>query len=220
MVSSSVLTSVGNSYAMTVKNVPTVTANSAFAGGASAALPLAGGSDVVSFTIEIVNPCLATTLNTISFTSTDATSPQFRKDVVDGNSATALFTRPTTATEDSVSPVLACGTTSYSIHSSAVGANFSYTAGWAVITGPVAGVYSLTVDTTKDLSLIGTDASATINIYIKATLDDYTAQTIVSYTRIDILISQAVCSCAGLVLDVPASSVALASNVPAAAATI
>jgi len=109
--------------------------------------------------------------------------------VTDGSSATAKFTRPTTATEDSVSPVLACGETSYSIHSDSNGANFAYTAGWAVITGPVAGVYSLTVDTTKDLSLIGTEASKTISVYIKATLDDYIAQSIVSYTQIDILIT-------------------------------
>jgi len=41
-----------------------------------------------------------------------------------------------------------------SIHSSNAGANFSYSAGWAVITGPVAGVYTFTVDTTKDLDLL------------------------------------------------------------------
>jgi len=159
VVSSSTLSSVGNSYAVSVKNIPTVTANSAFPGGSSATLPLPGGSDVVSFTIEIVNPCLLTSLNTITFTDVDATSPYFRKDVVDGNSVTVKFTRPTTATEDSVSPVLACGTTSYSIHSTAIGGAYSYDVKSAVITGPVAGVYSFTVDTSQDLTMIGTDAS-------------------------------------------------------------
>jgi len=75
VVSSSDLASVGNSYAMTVKNIPTVTANSALPGGSSATLALTPGSDVVSFTIEIVNPCINTSLNTITFTEIDASSP-------------------------------------------------------------------------------------------------------------------------------------------------
>jgi len=64
------------------------------------------------------------------------------------------FARPTTTTEDTTSRVKVCGETTMSIHSSNAGANFSYSAGWAVITGPVAGVYTFTVDTTKDLDLL------------------------------------------------------------------
>ena len=72
-----------------------------------------------------------------------------------------------------------CGSTSYTVHSSNTGTNFSYNALWAVITGPSSsGVYTLTIDTTKDLSLIDNEASKTIPVYIKAKLDSYTAYTI------------------------------------------
>ena len=64
--------------------------------------------------------------------------------------------------------------TSYTLHSAADGTNFTYDAAWAVIT--VSGsTYTLTVDTTADLTLIDNEATKTISIYIKATLDDYTS---------------------------------------------
>lgn len=131
-------------------------------------------SDKVEFTITIANPCLTTTVNTLTVSGADSSGP-FSKAVTDGSSASVTFVRPTTTTEDSNGVVSVCGDTSYTIHSDNSGTNFSYAADWAVITGPSSGTYTLTVDTTKDLSLIDNESSKTISIYLKAALDDYTA---------------------------------------------
>ena len=164
------------SYTVSVQNTIVVTANSAFFGGASATFAPADANDKVTLTIAIADPCATTTVNPLVFKNqVPATVTTLA--ITDGASGSVTFSRPTTTTEDTTSRVKVCGETSMSIHSDASGANFSYTAGWAVITGPVAGVYTFTLDTTKDLSLIGNDASVTINVFIKAALDDYTSET-------------------------------------------
>ena len=99
------------------------------------------------------------------------------------------FIRPTTTVEDSTGIASICGDTTYSIHSDNSGTNFAYTSGWAVITGPTSSTFTLTIDTTVDLSLIANEASVTIPVYIKSTLDSYTAYTRESYTLINIVIS-------------------------------
>ena len=76
-----------------------------------------------------------------------------------------------------------------------------------MISGPSSSTYTLTIDTTKDLTLIDNETSKTISVYIKATLDDYTAQNRESYTQIDIVISQTGCNCALLAWDDPSSGV-------------
>ena len=38
---------------------------------------------------------------------------------------------------------------------------------WAALTGPVAGVYTITIDTTQDLNLIANEASVTKTDYVK-----------------------------------------------------
>ena len=85
------------------------------------------------------------------------------------------FVRPTTTSEDSNAITEVCGATSYSLHSDNTGTAFTYDAAWAVITGPSSSTYTLTIDTTADLSLIANEAQVTIPIWIKATLDSYTA---------------------------------------------
>lgn len=81
-----------------------------------------------------------------------------------------------------------CGETTYSLHSDTSGNTYSYNSDWAVISGPVSDTYTLTIDTTKDLSLIDNEASKTISLYIKATLSDYTSYTRESYTQVNIVI--------------------------------
>lgn len=71
-VSATTLSAVGT-YAVTVANTATVTANSKYTGGSSAAF--APGSAKVSFTVTIVNPCVATTVNEIVISTTDSSSP-------------------------------------------------------------------------------------------------------------------------------------------------
>ena len=115
-VGSSLLASVGT-HAITVKNTATVTANSAFTGGSSFAYSIASPNDLVSFTITIVNPCTLTTLNDITFTETTSSSPKPTKQLTDGTADLVKFVRPTTAAEDGVGPVFACGATTYTLHS-------------------------------------------------------------------------------------------------------
>ena len=107
-------------------------------------------------------------MNTLTVTGADSSSP-YSKSVGDGSSTTVTFVRPVTAAETSNGVVSVCGSTSYSVHSSNTGTNFSYNAAWAVITGPSSsGVYTLTIDTTQDLSLIDDEPSKTIPLYRKS----------------------------------------------------
>ena len=64
--------------------------------------------------------------------------------------------------------------TSYTLHSDNSGTSHTYDAAWAAITES-SGTYTLTIDTTADLSLIANESSVTIALWIKATLDDYTS---------------------------------------------
>jgi len=157
------------------------------ASGATSFAP-ADSNDKVEFVITIADPCRTTTVNTITVTGADSSSP-YSKAVTDGSSTSVTFVRPTTTTEDTNGVVQVCGETSYSLHSDNTGTAFTYNSGWAVISGPVSGTFTLTVDTTVDLSLIANEASKTISIYVKATLDDYTSYTRESYTQVDIVIS-------------------------------
>ena len=91
------------------------------------------------------------------------------------------------------------------MHSDNSGSTHSYSAGWAVITGT--NTFTLTIDTTADLTLIDNEASKTIALYIKATLDDYTSYTRESYTLINIVISAAGCDCSALAWDDPSSGI-------------
>ena len=142
--------------------------------GSSSTFTPADASDKVEFTITIANACHTTTVPTLTVSGTDSSAP-YLKGVDDGSTTTVTFVRPTTPVEDDTGIYAICGATSYSIHSANDGTNFSYNSGWAVITGPSSGTYTLTIDTTVDLSLIDNEASKTISVFIKATLDEYTA---------------------------------------------
>lgn len=174
--------------------------------GSSSTFSPADASDKVEFTITIANPCHTVTVPTLTVSGTDSSSP-YLKGVNDGSTTTVTFVDPITQVETDTGISAVCGSTSYSIHSANDGTNFSYNAGWAVITGPVSGTYTLTIDTTADLTLIDNEAQKTISVYIKATLDDYTAQTRESYTQVDIQITAAGCVCSALAWDDPSSSV-------------
>jgi len=121
----------------------------------------------------ISDPCKTATVNELTVTGTDSSSP-YSYGVQDENTGTVTFVRPTTSVETSSGITQVCGTTTYSLHSDNSGTSHSYDAGWAVITES-SGTYTLTIDTTADLSLIANEASVTIPLYVKATLDDYTS---------------------------------------------
>ena len=96
-------------------------------------------------------------------------------------------------------PALLCGTTSYALYSDT--SDTALTSAWAVLSGPISGVYTVTIDTTVDLDLIADEASVAHTIQVKATLDGYNA--VVAYTQLDITITEAGCDCSYLAWDNP-----------------
>lgn len=126
--------------------------------------------------------------------------------MTDTQSASVTFPRPTTTAEDSNAVVSVCGATTYTVHNDQADGSFSYDVNWAKIdtsTDPI----TFTIDTAADTSLIDSEASKTITVYLKASLDDYTSYTRETYTQIDILINAASCICDALAWDDPSGSI-------------
>ena len=73
------------------------------------------------------------------------------------------------------------------------------------------------MDTTKDLSLIGTEPNVAISIWVKSQLDTYSS--VVKYTEVVFDIQAVTCNCAALVLANPSASVTVGSTVFSTAAT-
>ena len=191
---------------MTLTNTPTVPKNSAFLGGTSSSFAPVDANDKVSFTITVVDPCKTTTVNAIVITGAGSAG-SYTISVTDGNTGTFTFVRPTTTVETDTGIASVCGATSYTIHKDNAGGTFTFNAAWAVITGPDStGKYTLTIDTNKDLTLIANEASMTYNLFIKAKLDDYTADTREVYTSVAVVINSATCDCSPLAWDDPSSA--------------
>ena len=112
-----------NTYTISLQNTITISNN----GGSSSTFAPTNADDKVSFVITIVDPCRTTTVNTLTVSGADSSSP-YSKSVGDGSATTVTFVRPTTAAEASNGIVSVCGSTSYTVHSSNAGANFSYNA--------------------------------------------------------------------------------------------
>ena len=85
-----------NTYTVSVQNTITLTSNGST--GATSFAPT-DSNDKVEFTITIADPCKTTTVNTITVSGTDSSSP-YSKAVTDGSTASVTFVRPTTTTED------------------------------------------------------------------------------------------------------------------------
>ena len=205
---------------MSLQNTITIASNDD--AGNSATFAPADSNDKVEFTVTIANPCHDTTLAGLTISGADSSSP-YSKSVLDGNTMTVTFTRPTTDDEDSLGIASVCGDTSYSLHSDNTGSTHSYNSNWAVISGPVSGTYTLTIDTTADQSLIANEASVTIPLYIKATLDDYTSYTRESYTLFNVVVTSASCDCSALAWTDPTSGVSggsIAAGVSAQSKTL
>ena len=98
-------------------------------------------------------------------------------------------------------PALLCGTTSFGVFTDT--SDTAVPNNWAVITGPVNGVYTVLVDTTKDLTLIDNEASVTHTLQLKSTLDSYTSQ--IKRTALTVSISAASCDCSALAWTNPSA---------------
>lgn len=92
-----VVTAAVGTHTVSVQNTPTIASNGA--NGSESFAP-ANAADKVEFTITIEDPCRTTTVNTITITGTDSSSP-YSKGVQDTATATVTFVRPTTTAEDS-----------------------------------------------------------------------------------------------------------------------
>ena len=138
------------SYEVKLSNTITIASNGP--AGSTTFTPSVDGDKIV-FTIVVTDPCVAATINSLTFAPTTIT-------VVDKGTATTTFSDPTNSVMDTHSdPALLCGSTSYELFSDT--SDSALTSAWAVLSGPVSGVYTITIDTTVDLTLIADEASVT-----------------------------------------------------------
>ena len=110
----------------------------------------------------------------------------YAKTIIDGSVADSTITFVTPTDTATTTYAAVCGEYTYSIHSDGAGANFAYNAAWAVIS-EATGTYTLTIDTREDLTIIGTEASKSIEVWIRARMNDYSSREI--YTKIDFTIT-------------------------------
>lgn len=156
-----------------------------------------GDSEKVVFDVTVTDPCTTATINSLTFSPTSIS-------VTDGGTATATFTVPTNSVMDTHSdPALLCGETSFALFKDNDGTDtiVAANAEWAVLSGPVTGTYTVSIDTTKDLTLIDNESSVTHSIYIKSTLNSYTSR--VGYTQLDVVVNSVGCQCSHLQWDNP-----------------
>lgn len=180
-------------YPLKLSNIVTIAANGP--ANTSTFVPATDGEKVV-FTITIVDPCTTATINDVTFSPSNI-------QVVDGATASTEFTVPTNSVMDTHGdPALLCGKTSFGIYTDT--SDTAVPSNWAYITGPVGDTYTVMVDTTRDLTLIGDQSSVTITLKIKSTLDSYTSQT--KYTDLVVALSETTCDCSHLLWTNPTPS--------------
>ena len=173
------------SYQVKLSNTITIASNGP--AGSSTFTP-ASDSEKVVFTITVTDPCTTATINSLTFSPSSIS-------VQDKGTATTTFSAPTNSVMDTHSdPALLCGATSFALYSDT--SDTALSTAWAVLSGPVNGVYTITIDTTVDLTLIGNEASVSHSIQVKSTLDSYTSRT--GYTQLDITITEVGCDCSYL----------------------
>ena len=145
-------------------------------------------SDLVTFKVDISDPCTSAVLNAISF----SVSPMA---VTDGDSVFTEWSAPTTDIDDDSGLYQACGPVIFQVYAddSDTALSSTYNAAWAEITEPSDGTYRLTANTLLDFDLIGAQSSISYTLYIKQHLKDYTSQ----FRRDEIVvdITATVCDC-------------------------
>jgi hypothetical protein len=102
-----------NTYSVSVQNTITVLQNGEFGTTNEQFIPT-GVSDKVTVSVDIVNPCETTTVNSLVFTGGDYSAGVLT--VTDTQSVSVTFPRPTTTAEDSNAVVSVCGATTYTVH--------------------------------------------------------------------------------------------------------
>ena len=124
-------------------------------------------SDQVSFSIVVTDPCSASTANTVTFKD-DTNAAITSITVTDGSTVTVTIDKPTNSFATTEGVPDRCGSMSAAVYTDNNGSNTNPTNNWAAITGPdfTTGAYTLTIDTTKDLTLISDESSVAKTLYI------------------------------------------------------
>ena len=86
--------------------------------------------------------------------------------VPDGTSGEINFNRPNNGVEDTTEIPLVCGDTVYEVVADATGTPLSSAWAYTQADVSVADLFQLVVDTTVDLTLIGTETEVTKTVYV------------------------------------------------------
>ena len=107
------------------------------------------GGDLISFDITVVNPCWDTVFDAIAFADNPVT-------VVDGEIATTTWTQPATQVDTDTNIAKICGSMTFDVFLDNDETDTVPTEPWAVVSS-ADGTWTLTIDTTADLSLIANE---------------------------------------------------------------
>lgn len=175
IVSSNNLGNVG-SHSIYFTNAITISSNGP---AGSSTFTLNQVSDQVSFSVTVTDPCTASTVTALTFKDPSDSSTVTTMPVTDGLSITVDIDAPANSFSTSEGVSDRCGKMTTAVYTNNDGTDTNPTNSWASLSGPDAttGKYVLTIDTTKDLTLIAAEAQVSIIIYVKTTLSDYTSQT-------------------------------------------
>jgi hypothetical protein len=137
-----------------------------------------------------------------------------------GTSATTSWSPPRSAVDTTNNDDLLCGKQSYTIVTSNDSSDVALTLPWATISSEslVDGTFTLTADTSVDLTLIANEASVVHTIYIKHVLVEY--PTITQYTALVVTINQAICDCSVLAWTIPVSPTSVTVAVAASSSEV
>ena len=103
--------------------------------------------------------------------------------VTNGGSTTVTIVAPTNSFATAEGVYDRCGSMSAAVYDNNNGSDVNPTNNWASVSGPDFSTndYTLTIDTSLKMDLIGESSTTTITIYIKTTIVDYNTQT--QYTQ-------------------------------------
>jgi hypothetical protein len=160
----------------------------------------------VSFSIAVTDPCSASTAEATVFKD-GSNNVITSVTVTDGTAATTItIDAPTNSFATSETVPDRCGSMSAAVYTDNDGNDTNPTNNWAEITGPdfTTGAYTLTIDTTKDLTLIDDEATVAKTLYIKTVIVDYNSQT--QYSSFTVNIGEATCDCSALLWTNPSAT--------------
>ena len=153
----------------------------------------------------VSDPCSASTANAVVFHDSGA-SVITSATVVNGQTLDVTIKRPTNSFAVSEGVNDRCGAMTAQVFTDNDGTDTNPTNSWASITGPdfTTGDYTLKLDTTLALTIIGTSATIDQTLYIKTVISSYTSQK--QYTAIVVTINAATCDCSAMLWTNPTAT--------------